>query len=38
MLKVTGDEIDRTYIAEWADRLGLRDIWDMIRRRVEEPS
>ena len=38
MLKVTGDEIDRTYIAEWADRLGLREIWDMINRRVEKPS
>ncbi len=38
MLKVSGDEIDRAYIAEWADRLGLRGIWDMIRRRLEEPS
>lgn len=38
MLKVSRDEIDQTYIAEWADRLGLRDIWDMIQRRVEGPS
>jgi len=36
MLKVSGDEIDRAYIVEWADRLGLRDIWDMIQRRLEE--
>ncbi|WHZ25379.1 MAG: hypothetical protein OJF51_000174 [Nitrospira sp.] len=38
MLKVSGNEIDQFYIAEWADRLGLRDIWDMIQRRVEKPS
>ena len=38
MLKVSGDEIDRAYIVEWADRLGLRDIWDMIQRRLDEPS
>lgn len=38
MLKVSGDEIDQAYIAEWADRLGLREIWDMIQRRLEEPS
>lgn len=38
MLKVSGDEIDQAYIAEWTDRLGLHDIWDMIQRRLEEPS
>lgn len=38
MLKVSGDEIDRAYIAEWADRLGLREMWEMIQRRVAEPS
>lgn len=38
MLKISGQEIDRTYIADWADRLGLRDLWDMIQRRVEGPS
>lgn len=36
MLKVSGDEIDQAYIAEWVDRLGLRDIWDIIQRRLEE--
>ena len=25
MLKVSGAEIDRGYIGEWADRLGLRE-------------
>lgn len=38
MLKVTGKEIDHAYIAEWADRLGLHEIWDMIQRRMEKPS
>ena len=31
-------EIDQFYIAEWADRLGLREILDMIQRPVDEPS
>lgn len=38
MLKVSGDESDRAYLVERADRLGLRDIWDMIQQRMEELS
>jgi hypothetical protein len=36
ILKVSGNEIDETYIVEWADRLGLRPIWDTIKRRLME--
>lgn len=36
MLKVSGDEIDEAYIVEWAERLGLRDIWDAIKRRLTQ--
>jgi len=36
MLTVSGGEIDEAYIVEWADRLGLRDIWDTITRRLTE--
>jgi hypothetical protein len=36
ILKVSAQEIDEGYIAEWAERLGLRPIWDMIKRRLEE--
>ena len=36
ILKVSGEGIDEAYIAEWADRLGLRPIWDTIKRRVAE--
>ena len=35
ILKVSGQEIDEGYIVEWAERLGLRPIWDMIKRRLE---
>ena len=35
MLKVSGQEIDHGYITEWADRLGLRQIWDQILRRLK---
>jgi hypothetical protein len=34
MLKVSGDEIDRAYISEWAERLDLGEIWKSILRRI----
>ncbi|HEX5647556.1 MAG TPA: hypothetical protein VFX56_11345 [Nitrospira sp.] len=37
MLTISGPEIDQAYIAEWADRLGLRRIWDMIQERLKHP-
>lgn len=37
ILKISGDEIDEAYIVEWADRLGLRPIWDTIKERLREP-
>jgi hypothetical protein len=37
MLTISGSEIDQAYIAEWADRLGLRRIWDMIQERLKQP-
>jgi len=36
ILKVSGEEIDRAYIDHWAERLGLKEIWDAIRRRLQE--
>jgi hypothetical protein len=38
MLKISGSEIDHAYIVQWADRLGLRSIWDMIQRRLKDQS
>jgi hypothetical protein len=38
ILKISAGEIDETYIVEWADRLGLRPIWDAIKRRLEEKT
>ena len=34
MLKVSGGEIDQAYIIDWADRLGLRSIWELIQQRL----
>jgi hypothetical protein len=34
MLRVSGDQIDRAYIAQWADQLGLTDIWQAILSRL----
>ena len=36
VLELGGGEIDRGYIAEWAERLGLADIWREILERVSE--
>ena len=34
ILKVSAQEIDEGYIIEWSNRLGLREIWEMIKRRL----
>ena len=38
ILKVSGKEIDHDYIADWAKRLNLTEIWDAIRKRLGEKS
>ena len=38
ILKVGGDEIDRAYIDRWVQRLNLIEIWDAVRRRLQERS
>ncbi|MBI3611343.1 MAG: hypothetical protein HY204_11680 [Nitrospirae bacterium] len=35
ILRISGDEVDRDYIASWAERLGVMEIWDAILRRLE---
>lgn len=35
ILTVSGPDSDEEYIAEWADRLGLRAIWERIRKRSD---
>ena len=32
MLRVQGDKVDRAYVRQWAERLGLTDIWRTILR------
>lgn len=34
ILKISGDEVDTAYISEWAEQLGLSDIWEAIQRRL----
>jgi hypothetical protein len=36
MLAVSGPDIDVGYIAEWAHRLGVLDVWDATRRRAQD--
>ena len=30
VLRISSADIDREYVTEWADRLGLREIWDRV--------
>ncbi|HEV3078012.1 MAG TPA: hypothetical protein VHB47_26595 [Thermoanaerobaculia bacterium] len=34
ILRVSGEQVDRTYIADWAERLDLNEIWSALARRV----
>jgi hypothetical protein len=34
ILKVSGDEVDRTYITKWAAELGVSDVWEAILKRL----
>ncbi len=36
ILKVSRDEVNKSYIADWARRLGLEEIWKMILGRIGE--
>jgi hypothetical protein len=36
VLKITGEHLDRGYIAEWADRMGTSEIWEEVLRRSTE--
>ena len=37
ILRIGGNGIDRQYIADWAERLGLQEIWQMILGRLNQP-
>ncbi len=34
ILKVSAEQVDRNYIADWSARLGLEEIWSALARRV----
>ncbi len=36
ILKVSGEEVDRCYVSQWAEELGLTEIWQAILRRLGE--
>jgi hypothetical protein len=38
IMKVSGKEIDFAYIDHWARRLDLIEIWDAVKRRLQEKS
>ncbi|MDD5132808.1 MAG: hypothetical protein PHH44_09140 [bacterium] len=36
ILKITGENIDREYISQWADSLGLTKIWVAVKKRAAD--
>jgi hypothetical protein len=38
IMKISGSEINRAYIEEWAQRLSVRDIWMLIERKLANPE
>ena len=34
ILLVSGPDLDEAYVTGWADRLGLRTVWEQIRRQA----
>jgi len=38
ILAVSGEEVDRDYVTEWADELGLARIWRRVQERVDGES
>ncbi len=36
IVKVSGQDVDCKYIADWAEKLGLSEIWRAILRRLEK--
>lgn len=34
VLKISGQELDRDYLGDWADRLGVADLWSAVQSRV----
>jgi hypothetical protein len=38
ILKISGDQVDRTYISKWAGKLGVLEIWQAVCERADKPS
>jgi hypothetical protein len=36
ILKISGESVDRNYISEWAQRMGLTEIWIAVQNRVDK--
>ena len=35
IFKISGETLDREYISQWATKLDLDEIWDMIKNQLE---
>ena len=36
ILEISGEDVDRGYISDWAERLGLVEIWEAVQRRLKQ--
>jgi hypothetical protein len=35
IMRISGTDVDRDYIASWATRLGVLEVWEAILRRLD---
>jgi len=38
IIKISGSEIDRSYIENWVEKLDLADIWNLVVKRLNKPE
>lgn len=38
VFKISGDQIDRSYLEEWVSKLGLEDVWRQVLHRLREAN
>ena len=38
VLRIQGDRVDRIRIVQWADRLGLSDVWTLVQTRLDDEA
>jgi hypothetical protein len=38
IMEISGSEVDRTYVKDWAGKLNLTEIWDLVLKKLDQPG